>query len=285
MTVLCGVPQGSVFEPILFLLYTTTDRAVHLKLTCFSSVCWSVSMTRRSGWGPTGCNSTPLRLKSSGVHLLDVIQIPTGPVSTGNTSVMQVTAVHNLEVHLDAVLMAAHIIATVRTGFAALRQTCSLRRSPSYEALLNYTLIRALVVSKLNYCNSVLVGVPSTLQHRLQSVLNAAMHLLFSARRSELVMPLPREPHCLKVPERIHFRLRILAYRCLHDSASYLADTLHLTSSVESRHRLDIDATRACDTTNCTQRPSVSIGCGTGLEFTAGICQNMYFRHCIQASS
>jgi len=98
------------------------------------------------------------------------------------------------------------------------------------DALL--TLIRALVVSKLDYCSSVLAGLPGSLMRRLQSVglLNSAARLLYSARRSERVTPLLRELHWLRVPERIQFRLCVLTYRCLHGSApSYLAETLHLT--------------------------------------------------------
>jgi len=111
-------------------------------------------------------------------------QLPTGPVCISNTTVLPVTAVRDLGVYLNAdVSMAAHVTATVRTCFAALRQIRSVRRSLSREALL--TLIRALVVSKLEYCNSVLVGVSRTLQRRLQSLFNAAALLVFSARRSE----------------------------------------------------------------------------------------------------
>ena len=126
--------------------------------------------------------------------------------------------------------------------FAALRQIRSVRRSLSREALL--TLIRALVVSKLDYCNSVLVRVSQSLR-RLQSVLNAAARLVFSTR-SEHVTPLLRGLHWLKVPERVKFRLCVPAYRCLHGTApSYLAETLHLTSSVESRRRLRSSSTSA----------------------------------------
>jgi len=46
------------------------------------------------------------------------------------------------------------------------------------------TLVRALIVSKVDYCNSVLAGIPGQLQDRLQSVLNAAARLVYSARRS-----------------------------------------------------------------------------------------------------
>ena len=40
------------------------------------------------------------------------------------------------------------------------------------------TLVRALIVSKVDYCNSVLAGIPGQLQDRLQSVLNAAARLV-----------------------------------------------------------------------------------------------------------
>ena len=39
------------------------------------------------------------------------------------------------------------------------------------------TLVRALIVSKVDYCNSVLAGISCQLQDRLQSVLNAAARL------------------------------------------------------------------------------------------------------------
>ena len=140
-------------------------------------------------------------------------QIPSRPLRVGNTSVPPVAAVRDLGVYIDAdVTMTAHVNATVRACFAALRQIRSVRRSLSRDALL--TLIQALVVSKLDYCNSVLAGLPDTLLQRLQSVLNAAARLVFSARRAEHTTPLLRELHWLKVPERIQFRLCVLVYRC-----------------------------------------------------------------------
>jgi len=85
------------------------------------------------------------------------------------------------------------------------------------HALLS--LVRALVVSKVDYCNSVLTGISGNLIRRLQSVMNAAARLVFSAKRSDHITPLLREQHWLKVPERIQFRLGVLAYRCLHNTA------------------------------------------------------------------
>jgi hypothetical protein len=165
-------------------------------------------------------------------------QIPTDPVRVGGASVRPVQSVRDLGVYLDAdMTMKTHVTTVVRSCFAALRQIRSVRRSLPRHALL--TLIRALVVSKVDYCNSVLAGLSIQLQDRLQSVLNAAARLVFSARRSEHITPLLRELHWLKVPERVKFRLCVLAYRCLHGEApAYLAESLRRTTDADTGRRL-----------------------------------------------
>ena len=127
-------------------------------------------------------------------------------VRIGSTDVQPVSSVRDLGVYIDDANMSmrTHVTAVVRSCFATLRQIRSVRRSLPRHALL--TLVRALVVSKVDYCNSVLAGVSCQLQDRLQSVLNAAALLVFfSARRSERITPLLQELHWLKVPERIRF--------------------------------------------------------------------------------
>ena len=165
-------------------------------------------------------------------------QIPTASVRIGKTQVQPVRSVRDLGVLLDAdVTFKTHVTATVRACFAALRRIRSVRRCLPRPCLL--TLIRALVITKLDYCNSVLAGTPMYLQQRLQSVLNAAARLVFSARRSDHITPLLQELHWLRVPERIQFRLCVLAYRCLHGTApSYIADDTRLTSGIEACRRL-----------------------------------------------
>ena len=74
---------------------------------------------------------------------------------------------------------------------------------------------------------------------RLQSVLNAAASLIFAARKTDRITPLLAELHWLKAPERIAFRLCVLAYRCLHGTApAYLAHSLRLATMVEGRRCL-----------------------------------------------
>jgi len=113
------------------------------------------------------------------------------------------------------------------------------RAGISVSTCLSDLVVRALIVNKVDYCNSVLAGISGQLQDRLQSNLNAAARLVFSARRSARITPLLRELHWLRVPERVTFRLCVLAYRCLHGTApTYLAGGLLRTSDVDTRRQL-----------------------------------------------
>ena len=79
----------------------------------------------------------------------------------------------------------------------------------------------------------------SHLLDRLQSILNAAARLVFSARRSECITQLLCNLHWLRVPERIEFHLCVLAFRCLNASAPpYLAESVRQTADVEGRRHL-----------------------------------------------
>jgi len=68
------------------------------------------------------------------------------------------------------------------------------------------TLVHALVVTKVDYCSSVLWGISGQLLQQLQSVFNAATGLVLSVRKSKHVTPLLHKLHWLKVLERIQFR-------------------------------------------------------------------------------
>jgi hypothetical protein len=96
----------------------------------------------------------------------------------------------------------------------------------------------SLVLPRPDYGNAVLAGIPVHLQLQ-QSVMNAATRLIYSSSRFDHITPLLRRLHWLKIRERIHFKLAMLAYKCLHGSApSYLTDKFNHPAEVEARRQL-----------------------------------------------
>ena len=94
-------------------------------------------------------------------------------------------------------------------------------------------------MQRLDYGNATPAGIQSHLTQRMQSVLNSAARLVFSASRYDRITPLLTQLHWLKVPQRINFKLAVLVYKCLHQTAPpYLAEELHQSSADEARQRL-----------------------------------------------
>jgi hypothetical protein len=111
-----------------------------------------------------------------------------------------VSTVRDLGFHINSdVTLTTHVSATVRACFSVLRQIRSVRRSLTRDALI--ALIRALVISKVDYCCSALAGVSGLQINRLQSVLNAAARLVFAGRKFDHVTPCLRDLHWLRIRE------------------------------------------------------------------------------------
>jgi len=136
-------------------------------------------------------------------------QTPTASFAIGADVITPVSSVRDLGIYLDSDLsMRTHLSKTVSACFAVLRQIRSIRRSVTRPVL--QSLVASLVLTRLDYGCSTLAGLPARQLNRLQSVINSAARLVYSATRSEHVSPLLRELHWLCVPERINFRLAVL---------------------------------------------------------------------------
>ena len=94
----------------------------------------------------------------------------------------------------------------------------------------------ALVLSRLDYCNVVLAGLPATTLAPLQRVLHAAAQLVLNLRPRDHVTPALRELHWLPVPRRIEFELYSLVHKIhLGRLPTYLSDLLTLAADVPER--------------------------------------------------
>ena len=98
-----------------------------------------------------------------------------------------------------------HAQKMVSCCFAALRQLRQIRRYVLTSTFQK--LVVALVHSRLDYGNGVLVGIPAHLMRRLQSVLIAAARLIFNLKRSDHITDALVSLHWLRVrvPERVQY--------------------------------------------------------------------------------
>jgi len=130
------------------------------------------------------------------------------------------SSVRDLGMYIDAdLVMRTHVKKTASRCFAVLRQLRHIRRYVSTNTF--QALVVALVVTRLDYSNAVLTGLPVYLSRRLQSVLNAATRLIFGLRRSDHVSDALISLHC-----------------CAFRSASSLKwPYLRTRSSTVARHR------------------------------------------------
>ena len=257
----CGVPQGSVLGPILFVLYVADlvriaqkyDLQAHLYAddTQVYGSCWPAA-TQLLQQRVTQCvaemtswlRSNRLQLNAAKTEVIwfasnrQQHSLPTTGVRIGEFELQPSSSVRNLGIYLDNTLsMKVHVANTVSSCFAALRLIRSIRQSVTPAVLKS--LVVALVLTRLDYGNATLAKIPCHLLGRLQTVLHAAARLIYRPRLSYHVTPLLVELHWLSVPERVKFKLALLVYRSLHSAGpAYLKMALRRTADLEGRQRL-----------------------------------------------
>ena len=91
-------------------------------------------------------------------------------------------------------------------------------------------------MSRLDYCNSVLAGPPTSTLQPLQRVQNAAARLVFGLSRSDHVTPTLIQLHWLTVSYRIKFKLCCLVHAIHYGrSPAYLTETVQSVGASRSR--------------------------------------------------
>ena len=100
--------------------------------------------------------------------------------------------------------MNSQITQLVSSCFGILRQIVYTLHRPTVGRSLPRslaTLITAFILSKVNYCNVTLSGLPNRdLERVIQSIINAAARLTTGARKYGHVTPLLKDPQWLRVP-------------------------------------------------------------------------------------
>ena len=108
-----------------------------------------------------------------------------------------------------------------------LKQIYSLKKFLSDSSLR--TVISAKFTSRLDYCNSMLYGVPAYDISRLQRLQNSAARLIYSVDRRQHITPVLKELHWLPVEARVKFKVAVLVCKAINRrSPAYIKELIKI---------------------------------------------------------
>ena len=155
-------------------------------------------------------------------------------INIGDTAITPSQTVRNLGVLFDSHLsMKDHVRATCKRAFFEIRNISRIRQF--LDTASTKTLVHAYVTSKLDYCNSLLIGLPKCELDKLQRVMNCAARLITRKKKRDHITPVLHSLHWLLVPERVEFKILLLTFKALNGLApTYLTELLKLHCSGRS---------------------------------------------------
>ena len=133
----------------------------------------------------------------------------------------------------------------------------NIRRIRKYLSCpITESLVHAFITSRVDYCNSLLYGLPNLLIMKLQRIQNAAARLVTGAPRFCHVTTLLFHLHWLPISYRIKFKILLLTFKCLYGLApNYLIDLINIKK--QSRYSLRSNDSLLLELPSTKTRPTL----------------------------
>ena len=148
-------------------------------------------------------------------------------ITIGNAQIPFKKSVKNLGFTLDCHLtMKAHVSNIGRTCYFELRRLVSIRRFLTITATA--TLVSDFVLSRIDYCSSLLFGSTHDVTSHLQRIQNYAARVILRLPKSSSITIHLKSLHWLPVKVRSTYKIACLCYHFHSSTApSYVTDMLH----------------------------------------------------------
>ena len=245
-----GVPQGSVLGPILFTLYTTPLGAIARKCQLDFHL-YADNTQLYMAFKLNNAESLPLVISNIQNCVVDIKSWMTANMLQLNMDKTEVvvlmnkslrnpitmnkiktdsidisSSVRNLGAIFDSALSSEAFVNSIcKSAWFNLFIISRSWRSLTTDAAK--ILIQAYVMSKIDYCNSLLYGIPDKLLNCIQRIQNYAARVVLRLHKFSHITPALATLHWLPVNRRIDFKIALLVYKALNGQApAYIADLL-----------------------------------------------------------
>ena len=203
----CGVPQGSVLGPILYLLYMSLIGDIVRHFYADNSQLYCSFKLRDQATSVEAIESclndidaqmlaNMLMLNREKTELLVIgpknkITPPIEGIHVAGEYIEVSSNARNIRVTFDTHMnLEKHVMNTCKTAFYHLCNIARIRNCLSQDE--PEILVQAFISSKLDFCNALLYGLPQSVLDRLQYVQNRSARLVTKTSKSEHITPVLR---------------------------------------------------------------------------------------------